>query len=141
MTTAGLLLIFAFPMAPPRMMTSLGFTDVAAVFGQSVYHGSTISNQYASMPSLHVGWAVLVACALVRAGRTRLRWLWLIHPLVTVLVVIGTAHHYWADALVGAALFAIALPLVALSQAAWHGSLMLGLTRLRQRTTAPSGRT
>jgi hypothetical protein len=141
MTTAGLMLIFAFPMAPPRMMTGLGFTDVAAVFGQSVYHGSTISNQYASMPSLHVGWAVLVAAALVRAGRTRLRWLWLIHPLVTVLVVIGTANHYWADALVGAALLAIALPLVALSQAAWHGNPMLGLTRLRRRTTAPSART
>jgi hypothetical protein len=141
MTAAGLMLIFGFPMAPPRMMTDLGFTDVAAVFGQSVYHGSTISNQYASMPSLHVGWAVLVATALVRAGRTRMRWLWLIHPLVTVLVVIGTANHYWADALVGAALFAIALLLVALSQAAWHGNLMLGLTRLRRRTTAPSART
>jgi hypothetical protein len=141
MTTAGLMLIFAFPMAPPRMMTGLGFTDVAAVFGQSVYHGSTISNQYASMPSLHVGWAVLVATALVRAGRTRLRWLWVIHPLVTVLIVVGTANHYWADALVGAALFAIALLLVAVSRAAWHGNLMLGLTRLRRRTTAPSART
>jgi hypothetical protein len=141
MTAAGLMLIFAVPMAPPRMMTGLGFTDVAAVFGQSVYHGSTVSNQYASMPSLHAGWAVVVAVALVRAGRTPLRWLWLAHPIVTVLVVIGTANHYWADVLAGAALFAIALPLVALSQAARHGYPIPGLIRLRRQTTVPSART
>lgn len=141
MTAAGLLVIFAFPMAPPRMMTGLGFTDVAVRFGQSVYQGSTISNQYASMPSLHVGWAVLVATALIRASRTRWRWLWLAHPLVTAFVVIGTANHYWADAFVGAGLFAIALPLVALLQAAWDGHLRLGLTRPRRRTTVPSART
>ena len=111
-TAVGLLLAFAYPLAPPRMMTGLGFTDVAALFGQSVYQGGAAgsSNQFAAMPSLHVGWAVLVALALSRAapatgtrGR-RLRWLWWAHPVITVLVVIGTGNHYWLDVVVGTAL-------------------------------------
>jgi hypothetical protein len=109
LTGAGLIVIFELPMAPPRMMTGLGFTDVAAAFGQSVYQGNSTANQYASMPSLHVGWAVLVAVALIRAGRGRGRWLWLAHPAATVFVVVATANHYWADVAAGAALLAIAV--------------------------------
>lgn len=72
-TAGGLALAFAFPLAPPRMMTDLGFTDVAAAFGQSVYSrpGSDAANQFAAMPSLHIGWAILVAVALIAAGRHR----------------------------------------------------------------------
>ena len=123
MTAGALVLIVALPMAPPRMMTGLGFTDVAARFGQSVYHADALSNQYASMPSLHVGWAVLIAVALIRAGHTRWRWLWLLHPVATTLVVIGTANHYWSDVLAGTALFLVAVPVVALARrwvSHWH---------------------
>lgn len=106
MTGLGLVLTFAFPLAPPRMMTDLGFTDVAAQFGQSVYGepGRDAANQFAAMPSLHVGWALAVGIALVAAGATWARWLWLLHPAVTIVVVVGTANHYWADCLVAAAL-------------------------------------
>jgi hypothetical protein len=107
-TAVALLVYLLVPVAPPRMLP--GFVDTAAVFGQSVYGdagASTLANQYAALPSLHVGWAVLVAVACCSAGRTRWRWLWLLHPLVTVSVVVVTANHYWLDALAGLLLVAL----------------------------------
>ncbi len=58
------------PLAPPRMLSSLGFLDTMAVFGPSAYGGSTatIANQFAAMPSLHVGWALLIAVVVVRTA-------------------------------------------------------------------------
>jgi hypothetical protein len=85
------------------MMTGAGFVDVGKTFGMSVYGPPTqdgLTNQYAAMPSLHVGWALLVAVAMIASARGPWRWLWALHPLVTVLVVVGTANHYWADAIV-----------------------------------------
>jgi hypothetical protein len=118
MTAAGLVLTFTVPMTPPRLMTSLGFPDVAADFGQSIYDSAaaTGANQYAAMPSLHVGWALLIGIALARAGTTRFRWLWLGHPTVTLLVVVGTANHYWSDGIVGVLLLLLAVPVVARGQ-------------------------
>jgi hypothetical protein len=71
-----------------------------------------LSNQFAAMPSLHFGWALMVAIGLIAATRSRWRWLWLLHPLVTLLVIVGTANHYWLDAIVAAALLGIALAVI-----------------------------
>ena len=68
-----------------------------------------LSNQFAAMPSLHFGWALMVAIGLIVATRSRWRWLWLLHPLVTLLVIVGTANHYWLDAIVATAMLGIAL--------------------------------
>jgi PAP2 superfamily len=65
-STAICLLISLVPVAPPRMLTSLGFVDLAARYGQSVYValGSTAgADQLSAMPSVHVAWAVLVVAA------------------------------------------------------------------------------
>lgn len=113
-SAVSLVLYLALPVAPPRLMTALGFDDTGLEQGLSVYsHAGTasLSNQYAAMPSLHVGWAVLVAVVLVCATRTHWRWLWLLHPLVTLGVVIVTANHYWLDAAVGTAVVAVSLEL------------------------------
>ena len=56
------------------------------------------------MPSVHVGWAILVAIAVIGTARTRWRWLILLYPALTTLVVVVTANHYWADGIVAAAL-------------------------------------
>jgi PAP2 superfamily len=101
-TGIALMVYVLLPVAPPRMLP--GFTDVAVQHGQSVYDTRLPVNQYAALPSLHVGWAVLIATAMVGAGRTRWRWLWPAHPLVTLFVVVGTGNHYWLDGLTGAAL-------------------------------------
>ncbi|SDE17763.1 PAP2 superfamily protein [Nocardioides lianchengensis] len=115
-TAVAMLVHIWVPMTPPRLLAGLGMVDTGAVGGNSAYGGSPVSelaNEYAAMPSLHVGWAVLLAVVLVRTGRSRLRWLWVLHPLVTLLVVVVTANHYWLDAAAGTAIALGALALMA----------------------------
>ncbi|WP_330460811.1 phosphatase PAP2 family protein [Streptomyces sp. NBC_00820] len=114
-TGAALVFPFAFPLAPPRMLSGIGLIDTARVYGPSVYGppaGDHLSNQYAAMPSLHFGWALMVAIGLIVATRSHLRWLWLLHPLVTLLVIVGTANHYWVDSIIATALLGTALAVV-----------------------------
>jgi hypothetical protein len=102
-----------FPLAPPRMMH--GWVDTGVQLGQSVYGPSThsgIANQFAAMPSLHVGWAAMVAIAMIMVTRSRWRWLWIAHPVVTFAVVVLTANHYWLDGLVALTLLACCLPIL-----------------------------
>ena len=112
-TLTGLAFIIhtAMPLAPPRMMRRLGFVDTMATIGPSAYDGSaaTVANQFAAMPSLHVGWALLLAVVVIRTTRTRWRWVTLAHPAITTLVVVVTANHYWLDAVVAAVLLAVTL--------------------------------
>ncbi|MCC8337861.1 phosphatase PAP2 family protein [Streptomyces sp. R1] len=113
-TGAALVLHLLFPLAPPRMLGATGLLDTARAFGPSVYgppRTDSLSNQFAAMPSLHFGWALMLAIGLIVATRTRWRWrwLWLLHPLVTLLVIVGTANHYWLDVVVAAALLGLAL--------------------------------
>jgi len=98
------------PLAPPRMLDNLGFLDTMAAFGPTAYSNDTagVANQFAAMPSLHVGWALLIALVVIRTTRTPWRFLVLAHPLVTLLVVVVTANHYWVDAVAAGVLLALA---------------------------------
>ena len=111
LTAFAMVLHMAMPLAPPRMLSSLGFLDTMAVFGPSAYDGdvATVANQFAAMPSLHVGWALLIAVVVVRTAHTRWRWLIIAHPVLTTLVVVVTANHYWIDAGVAALLLGLVL--------------------------------
>ncbi|MDO0938183.1 phosphatase PAP2 family protein [Streptomyces sp. DG2A-72] len=114
-TAAALVVHLAFPLAPPRMLAATGLMDTAHVYGPSVYGSprtDTLSNQFAAMPSLHFGWALMVAIGLIVATRSRWRRLWLLHPLLTLLVIVGTANHYWLDAIVAAAMLGLALAVI-----------------------------
>ena len=44
--------------------------------------------------------------------RTKWRWLWLLHPIITFAVVVATANHYWLDGIVSLILLTISLPLL-----------------------------
>lgn len=103
-TGMGLVMHVAYPLAPPRMVE--GFVDTAAWLGPNPYDlaVSTAANQIAAMPSLHVGWALLVAISTIWILNTRWRWLALAHPTITAAVVVLTANHYWSDAIVAAVL-------------------------------------
>jgi hypothetical protein len=68
-----------------------------------------MANQFAAMPSLHVGWAALIAIAMITVTRSRWRWLWVLHPVTTFAVVVLTANHYWLDGLVALVLLACCL--------------------------------
>ena len=119
-STAICLLVSFIPVAPPRMLGSLGFVDLAARYGESVYGaagaaGANVgADQLSAMPSVHVCWSVLVAWAVITASTSRWRWLILAHPIVTVFVVVATGNHYLADAIVAVAIVAVVLAAQAL---------------------------
>lgn len=114
LTASGLVLHVLFPLAPPRLMHQFGLVDTMLTVGPSAYPDTPggIANQFAAMPSLHVGWALLAAVAVVRSLDSRWRWLALLHPALTVTVVVVTANHYWLDGVVGAALVGAAIAVV-----------------------------
>lgn len=115
LTGIALIIHTMFPLAPPRMLEGVGLIDTAQRYGPSVYgppHEGGLSNQFAAMPSLHVGWATMVAIGLIVTLKSRWRWLWLAHPVITTIVVTGTANHYWLDSLVAWTLLATILALV-----------------------------
>ncbi|MEU4245164.1 phosphatase PAP2 family protein [Actinoplanes sp. NPDC026619] len=115
LTALALVTHALFPLAPPRMLAIAGLIDTGKVYGPSVYGSpttDTLSNQYAAMPSLHVGWALAVAIALIAASRSRWRWLWLAHPITTLLVVVVTGNHYWLDAIAAVALLSLVLAVI-----------------------------
>jgi len=119
-STAICLLVSFIPVAPPRMLSSLGFVDLAARYGESVYGaaGANVgADQLSAMPSVHVCWSVLVAWAVITASTSRWRWLILAHPIVTVFVVVGTGNHYWADGIVSIAIVSVVLAVQALLRA------------------------
>jgi hypothetical protein len=110
LTAIALVVHVLYPLAPPRMLP--GFVDTGQLFGPNVYGDSaanSVANQFAAMPSLHVGWALLVAIAMVSASSSRWRYLWFAHPVITVLVVVATANHYWLDGLVAGGILAATL--------------------------------
>lgn len=114
--TGSSLLIQLIPVAPPRLLPQLGFVDTAAQYGESVYSIRGISvDQLSAMPSVHVGWALLVAWAALTVSTSRYRWWVLAHPVLTVFVVVATANHFWLDGMVAAVLLLAAILLVRLS--------------------------
>jgi hypothetical protein len=104
----GFAVFWAFPVAPPRMLP--GFIDVVVkAGGLGAWHNTLIrhADQFAAMPSMHLGYAVwcsLVAWRLARSRRTRVAAavFGIAYPLLTALIVIGTANHYLMDVLAGA---------------------------------------
>ncbi|MGH3334689.1 MAG: phosphatase PAP2 family protein, partial [Nocardioides sp.] len=55
-------------------------------------------NPYAAMPSMHVGWSLLVGIFGFRALRGNpLRWLFALHPVVMAIAVTATGNHYFLD--------------------------------------------
>ena len=108
-STALCLAIQVIPVAPPRMLNGLGFVDTALLYKQSVYSalGRGMAGQLAAMPSVHVGWALIVAAGMWQISKSRWRWLGIVHAVLTVLVVSATANHYWADGIVAGALIAM----------------------------------
>lgn len=109
-TFIGLIGHIVYPMAPPRLLAGDDVVDSAQVFGHAVYGpvGTGLSNQFAAMPSLHVGWAVVCAVGVIVVLRTPWRWLAVLHPVVTLLVVVITGNHFWMDGIVASLIVAVA---------------------------------
>lgn len=125
-TLIGLVGFTVVPTAPPRLLDADGFIDTMSQYGSYGWWGTDASaprgmghltNQYAAMPSLHVGWSLWCGIILWRYGRNRVvRALGVIYPVVTAFVVMGTANHYLLDAAAGVAVmglgYALAKPML-----------------------------
>jgi hypothetical protein len=109
--TAAAFVVHFVPVAPPRLTPGLGFHDVALEYGQSVYgsFGAGIPGQLLAMPSLHVGWSVLLGYVVVTTSRSRWRWLVLLHPVAMTVDVAATANHWWADGFVSCVLLVLCI--------------------------------
>ena len=109
--TAFAFVAHMIPVAPPRLMPELGFRDVAVEHGQSVYgsFGAGIPGQLLAMPSLHVGWSLLVAYVVITTARSRWRFLVLLHPVAMSVDVVVTANHWWADGIASGAILLLCL--------------------------------
>lgn len=111
-TLVALLGFWLYPLAPPRLMPGLGFIDTVhgvQDFAKPDYGTLTsMTNQYAAMPSLHFGWSLWCGVMIVMlAPKLWMKALGLLHPLFTVSAIVATANHWVLDAVGGALVIAL----------------------------------
>jgi hypothetical protein len=121
-----------FPLMPPRLLDkpcdhfggaciaselrpedgTFGFTDTLSEYGGPWSFDSdemaSLSNQYAAMPSMHIGWSMW--CAVAVWPLLRRRWqraVVFLYPLLTLFCIIVTANHFWIDGAGGLFCFAV----------------------------------
>lgn len=137
MTALAIIGFSLFPLMPPRLLDApcpdagygaqcitselrtrngaenFGFSDSVKEFGGPWAFdsgpASKLTNQYAAMPSLHIGWATWCAFGLWPIARKLwMRLALLIYPSVTMLCIIVTGNHFWIDGVGGLIAFAVA---------------------------------
>jgi PAP2 superfamily len=126
-TLIGLAGFYLYPLAPPRLLPQYGYVDTLVKFHT---WGSLAdpdvakhSNQFAAMPSLHIAWALWCGTAIVLcAKRVWVRILGALHPVATLMVIVGTANHFIIDAVGGAAVLALGFAVQYLLSA--HGAFV-----------------
>ncbi|RPK65844.1 hypothetical protein EES43_07170 [Streptomyces sp. ADI96-02] len=123
-TAVALLGYYLYPLAPPRLMRGGNFIDTVLLHQTwgSMASGNfkNVSNQYAAMPSMHIGWSLW--CGLTIFTLASAPWakiLGLLYPTVTLVVIVATANHFWLDAAGGMACLAFGYAVSRL----WYGSL------------------
>jgi membrane-associated phospholipid phosphatase len=113
----GLVIFATYPVAPPRL-TSHGYIDTVTQRSHAyrVLQPPAFVNPFAAMPSLHVGWDLLVGIAVFTATSTLLlRVIGCLMPVLMAIAVVLTANHYLVDGIAGAA-----LALAGLAVAVWY---------------------
>nr|WP_238431917.1 bifunctional glycosyltransferase 87/phosphatase PAP2 family protein [Streptomyces cavernae] len=110
-TLLALLGFWLYPLAPPRLMPDMGFIDTingAQDLTEPKFGGLTeLTNQYAAMPSLHIGWSFWFGIMFFCVIRHRaLRLLGFLHPAITLFTIVATANHWLLDAVGGVAVVA-----------------------------------
>ncbi|MGW6455948.1 phosphatase PAP2 family protein [Streptomyces sp. NPDC055078] len=130
-TAVALVGYYLYPLAPPRLMHDLRFIDTVMVHETwgSMASGDlkNMSNQYAAMPSMHIGWSLW--CGLIIFVVASAPWakiLGLLYPVATLVVIVATANHFWLDAVGGIICLAFGFTLSYL----WYRALPHRLPRL-----------
>jgi hypothetical protein len=94
----------AFPVAPPRLADSGLVDTITTQTGLALDSSLTTSfyNELAAVPSLHVGFAVVIGVIVAAAVRTRaLKVVWLLWGPAIALAVVATGNHYVFDIAAG----------------------------------------
>jgi hypothetical protein len=132
---AGMAVFALYPVAPPRLVPDLGLVDTIALRSNSyrVLQPPSLTNIYASMPSLHFGWNLLVGIAIFRHARTVLgRLFGILLPIAMFSAIVLTANHYILDGVTGGAFALTALAISTYVTPHWSRALNhLSLNRLR----------
>lgn len=120
----ALLVYFAFPLMPPRLLVEHGYTfvDTLDKFTHVTYQADSTAafvNPYAAMPSLHYGWAILVGGVLFWTTKNPwLRLVALLMPAGQFFAIVFTANHYVLDAFGGLGAAVLGL-LIAIALQRW----------------------
>ncbi|MEW2518369.1 phosphatase PAP2 family protein [Actinacidiphila alni] len=123
-TAIALVGFYLYPLAPPRLMTGGDFIDTVQVHHTwgSMASGNLahVSNQYAAMPSMHIGWSLW--CGITIATLATPLWAKILgglYPLFTLSVIISTGNHFWLDAFGGIACLAVGYGVAYLIYGRW----------------------
>ena len=135
MTALAIIGFAFFPLMPPRLLDApcppdgygaaciehelrnyndaenFGYVDTIKEFGGPWAFdrgaGRSLSNQYAAMPSLHIGWSTWCVFAMYPLARRRwMRLSLLLYPAVTLVCIVVTGNHFWIDGVGGLLVFA-----------------------------------
>ena len=126
----GVVIFTLYPVAPPRL-AGLGLMDSVSENSAAyrILQPPAFVNQYAAVPSLHVGWDLLVGIVVFLASRhVVLRVLAVAMPIAMTAAVVLTANHYVVDAVFGAVVALVGLKIAALLA-----------ERRRSKAAAPAG--
>ena len=109
----ALIVYWAYPVAPPRFLTEWGFVDTMERYSNLSYQAQSTKpfvNPFAAVPSLHVGWAALLAVAVFLATENlAARLASLLSFVLQTASVVVTANHFVFDAVTGLLVCAVAL--------------------------------
>ena len=105
------LLIQLVPVAPPRLLPGTGLVDTADALrpvglflARRLQRGRVLGHAVGARRV-----ALLVAIAVITVSRSRWRWLATAYPMLTLLVVVVTANHFWLDGIVAGLLVILVL--------------------------------
>jgi hypothetical protein len=112
MNALGMTIFAILPVAPPRLVPTSGVVDTLFLYSTTSYRSGVlafVTNQYAALPSLHIGYAVFLSLAIFLLTTNRLaRVLAAVYPFIVFAAIIITGNHYWVDAVAGLMVFGVA---------------------------------
>ena len=112
MNVLGITIFAMLPVAPPRLVPTSGVVDTLYLYSSSNYRSgamSFVTNQFAALPSLHIGYALFLTLAIWVLTTNRLaRALAAVYPVLVLAAIVITGNHYLIDALAGVLVLGVA---------------------------------
>jgi hypothetical protein len=100
----GLVIYYAYPVAPPRLVPGSDFIDTVLqeYHVRRVLMPGFLTNEYAAVPSLHFGWNLVMGVAIWYAfPNLPARAFAVVMPALMLLAIVVTANHFILDAVAG----------------------------------------